>query len=139
MLRAVLDANIFASALISPLGAPGKILKHFLEKKSFELVLAKEIVKEIRRCLFYPRVRKYINLKNEEIEQWILGIEWLADFAEGRLEKNIVKKDPDDDKYLAAAFEGKAQFVVSGDSDLLEIKEYQGIRILTPKEFLKML
>lgn len=139
MLRAVLDANVFASSLICPLGAPGKILKQFLEKKSFELVLSKEIVKEIQRCLFYPRVRKYIKAKDEEIKQWILGLEWLADFAEGQLEENIVKKDPDDDKYLVAAFEGKAQFVVSGDSDLLEIKEYQGIQIVTPKEFLKML
>ena len=44
-------------------------------------------------------------------------------------------KDPDDDKYIAAAIEGRAGFVVAGDSDLLEVKVYDGIRIVSPRVF----
>jgi hypothetical protein len=48
-------------------------------------------------------------------------------------------KDPDDDKYIAAAIEGRARFLVAGDSDLLDLKEYDGIRIVSPRVFLDLL
>lgn len=48
-------------------------------------------------------------------------------------------KDPDDDKYIAAAIEGRAGFVVAGDSDLLDVKQYDGILIVTPRVFLDFL
>jgi len=50
-----------------------------------------------------------------------------------------VSKDPDDDEYIAAAMEGRAGFVVAGDSDLLDVKEYEGIRIITPRAFLDLI
>lgn len=49
----------------------------------------------------------------------------------------MVKEDPDDDKFLAAAIEGKADYVVSGDKPLLNIKEYRGIKIISPADFMK--
>ena len=48
-------------------------------------------------------------------------------------------RDPEDDKFLAAAVEGKARYVVTGDKDLLDIKTYRGIRIIPPAAFLKIL
>jgi predicted nucleic acid-binding protein len=48
-------------------------------------------------------------------------------------------KDRDDDKYIAAAIEGRAGFVVAADSDLLDLKEYDGIRIVNPRAFLELL
>ncbi len=44
-----------------------------------------------------------------------------------------------DDKYIAAAIEGRASFVVSGDPELLDIKEHQGVRIVNPRAFLELL
>ena len=46
---------------------------------------------------------------------------------------------PDDHKYLAAAIKGRARFVVAGDTDLLDLKEYDGIRIVSPRVFLDLL
>jgi len=43
------------------------------------------------------------------------------------------------DKYIAAAIEGRAGFVVAGDSDLLDLKEFEGIRIVSPRVFLNLL
>jgi predicted nucleic acid-binding protein len=50
----------------------------------------------------------------------------------GEYEVQGVSRDPDDDKYLAAALEGRATFVVTGHPDLLDVKEHEGVRILTP-------
>ena len=49
---------------------------------------------------------------------------------------NVVKKDPKDNKILECALEAQASFIISGDKHLLEIKEYKGIKIISPKEFL---
>jgi len=46
--------------------------------------------------------------------------------------------DPKDNKILETAFDGKADFIVTGDSHLLVLREFRGIRILTPEEFLKL-
>lgn len=50
-----------------------------------------------------------------------------------------VSPDPGDDQVLSCAVEGKADFIVSGDRDLIGLEDYQGIRIVTPAAFLKIL
>ena len=70
---------------------------------------------------------------------------FLADLAAlaiptpGELVLRVIADDPDDDHYLSCAIEGEADYIVSGDRHLLEIQEYQGIRILTPRAFLTLL
>jgi predicted nucleic acid-binding protein len=50
-----------------------------------------------------------------------------------------VCEDPDDDKYLAAALEGRAQYIVTGDRPFLALREYKGVRVVTPRTFLEVL
>lgn len=57
--------------------------------------------------------------------------------GEGNL--RIVHSDPDDDKFLHAALEVHADYIVSGDHHLLDLKEYGGIKIVTPNDFLPIL
>ena len=52
---------------------------------------------------------------------------------------NAVPRDPDDNAVLESAIEGKAEFVVSGDADLLELKNFRGIEIVRAREFLGIL
>ncbi len=139
MLRAVLDANVLASAFIRPQGPSGRILRGFLEKRSFELVLSSLILQEFRRVLYYPRLRKELDCTDEEIEVRVAALGILADLAEGEIDVKAVKEDPDDDKYLAAALLGRAGFVVSGDHHLLDLVEFQGVRIVKPRPFLEIL
>ena len=54
-------------------------------------------------------------------------------------ERVFASKDPDDDEYIVAAVEGRAGFVVAGESDLLDLKAYEGIRIVSPRMFLDLL
>ena len=51
----------------------------------------------------------------------------------------MIDEDPGDDKYLACALEANADFIVSGDEHILAIGEYEGVKILSPQEFLKIL
>ena len=139
MLRAVLDANVMISALIQPKGASGRILTSLSENNSFELVVSPTILAEVRRSLAYPKVRKYIKTSDEDLDLWVASIELIAQPVEGSLRIHAVAADPDDNKYIEAAVEGLAQFVVTGDKHLLSLKSYENIRIVTPRVFLELL
>ena len=61
----------------------------------------------------------------------------LSETVEGVRPVTVVPADADDDKYFAAALEGEADFVVSGDKHVLEIGQYERIRVLRPRAFLE--
>jgi uncharacterized protein len=138
VIRAVLDANVYVSAAVRPDGPPGRIIDRFLRGGAFEIILSQAIVDEVLRALSYPKVRKYIRA-GLEAELWFEDIVVLSELVPGDRNVAGASKDPDDDKYLAAAIEGRAGFVVAGDSDLLELKEYEGIRIVSPRIFVDLL
>jgi putative PIN family toxin of toxin-antitoxin system len=135
---AVLDANVYVSAAVRPEGPPGQIIERFLRLGAFEIVMSQAIVDEVLRALSYPKVRKYIR-PGLDAELLFEDIVVLAQFVAGEREVTDVSKDPDDDKYIAAAIEGRAQFVVAGDSDLLDLKAHEGVRIVSPRSFLDLL
>jgi len=138
VIRAVLDANVYGSAAVRPEGPPGQIIDRFLRGGAFEVILSKAIVEEVLRALGYPKVRKYIR-PGLDPELWFEDIVVLSHLVAGEHRVEGVSKDRDDDKYIAAAIEGRAVFVVAGDSDLLNLAEYVGIRIVSPRVFLNLL
>jgi putative PIN family toxin of toxin-antitoxin system len=139
VLRAVLDANVIISALIQPKGASGRIVASLLEERSFELIVSPAILAEIRRSLTYPKVRRYIKISDEDLDLSVAALALVAQPVEGSLRVNAVADDPDDNKYLEAALEGRAQYIATGDSHLKSLKSYRGIRIVTPRVFLDLL
>jgi len=58
LIKIVVDANLFASALIKPLSNPGKILD-LIKQNKMELVISPAVIKEIKRILLYPKIQKY--------------------------------------------------------------------------------
>jgi len=138
VLRVVLDANVYISAILRPEGPPGQIVERFLRDRAFEIVLSAAIVDETLRALAYPKVRKHIRA-NVDSNLWFEDIVVLAHLVADADSAPAVSVDADDDKYLAAALEGTAALVVSGEPDLLTIKEHQGVRIVTPRVFLDLL
>jgi putative PIN family toxin of toxin-antitoxin system len=137
VLRAVLDANVFVSAYVRPEGPPGQIVERFLRDAAFELVLSEKTADEILRALAYPKIRKAARTAVEP-DLWFEDIVMLAEFVADQ-PIDPASSDPDDDKYIAAAIEGRASFVVSGNPDLLELKEHAGVRIVNPRGFLDLL
>lgn len=138
MLRAVLDANVFVSAYVRPEGPPGLIIARFLRDGAFELVLSAEIIDEVLRALAYPKVRKASRTRTDP-DLWFEDLVVLAHMVTCDEDIASVSADPDDDKYTAAAIEGRASILVSGDPDLLNVREYQGVRIVTPRACLDLL
>jgi uncharacterized protein len=137
LLRAVLDANVYISAIIQPAGTPGRLVERFLRDASFEVVLSPAIVDEVLRALTYPKVRKL--LRGADAQLWFEDLVVLADLVAGAQQLAGVCKDPDDDKYLAAALEGRAAHVATGDRAFLALKEHAGVEIVTPRAFLDLL
>ena len=138
MLRVVLDANVYVSAIIRPEGPPGRVIERFLRDSAFEIVLSPAIVEETLRALTYAKVRKYVR-GTVDPQLWFEDLVLLAEFVAGDYEMSAASTDPDDDKYLAAALEGRATLVVTGDPDLLALEEHQGVRIVNPRAFLGLL
>jgi len=135
--KIVVDANIFASGLIKPKSNPGKILD-LIKLNQVELVLSPGIIKEIKRILLYPKIAKYHHRTPLEIDAYFDDLLMFAWIVEGKQPVDVIKDDPTDNKYLACAHEAEADYIVSGDHHLLDLKTYKGIEIIQAKTFLSI-
>ncbi|WP_457755656.1 putative toxin-antitoxin system toxin component, PIN family [Thermodesulfatator indicus] len=132
-LRVVLDTNVLISALLFR-GELSKLILA-LKQQAFVLLFSEETLKEFIKVLHYPK----FGLTKEEIEYLLQSeimphaeiINPILKFGEN------VCSDKEDQKFLELAVSAKADYLVSGDNDLLEIKEFQKIKIISPAEFLK--
>jgi putative PIN family toxin of toxin-antitoxin system len=138
MTRAVLDANVLVSGILSPKGAPAKVLTAW-QAEQFHLVLSEAVLDEINRVLHYPRIATRHRWSEERLQGFIEDLAHLAMMTPGATQLAVIAEDPPDDRYLECAIEGEADYIVSGDQHLLELGKYQGIRILTPRAFLDVL
>ena len=135
MKRVVIDTNVIVSGLMKAESAPGKILKAW-RKDKFILLLSPLIFEEISQVIRRKQVIKYHKMKEEEIDDFLLTLYSATQEVPGELELDIVQ-DPDDNIFLACAIEGEAHYIVTGDKLFLKLKEYKGIEIITPTQFLK--
>ena len=138
MYLVVVDNNIIASATISAKGNAAKILDLWREGK-IDIIISPPIITELRRVLFYEKVRNYSFMNAQEIDDLISGLEAAGIKTPARLKLEVIKVDPADDKFLVAAIEGKADYIVSGDKHLKNLGSYQGIKIVTPTQFIEIL
>ncbi|MCL2804855.1 MAG: putative toxin-antitoxin system toxin component, PIN family [Treponema sp.] len=130
-MKIVLDANIFISALFWG-GNPRIILERAI-KKTDELFISKEILDEIKDVLERPKFHAGKN----EIEYFIKSIEEIADivFINKRIKNG--SRDKTDNKYIECAIAANADYIISGDIHLLELKEYNNVYIVSVKEYLE--
>ena len=110
-MRLLLDTNILVSGLLTSKGAPGNLVRAWLDPR-FELVTSEEQIDELRRVLGYERLQPYIH--PEQARDFVENLEVLAIVATD-LPTLEVSPDPDDNMILATAVAGDADAVVSGD------------------------
>ena len=128
-MKVVLDTNVLISGIYFG-GIPGKILEAWGARR-FQLLVSTEILQE------------YLNVVERLADQYA-GVEYEsvigliiqnAELVQPSDLPESVSTDPDDDKFLACALAGDSTTIISGDSDLLNVSGYCGIRVLTPKAF----
>lgn len=137
MLRIVLDTNVIVSAIISPYGAPRQIFEAWRQRR-FDLLISEAIIAEVARVLRYPRLQENFRLVEADIQIVLDSLLNDAYLLEDLYQVRR-SRDPDDNIFLACALEGKADYLVSSDAHLLEIKYYHGTQIINPHQMLGLL
>ena len=126
---AVFDTNVLIAALITE-GICSKLLRR-ARTGELTLALCPFIMKKVRRIL-----SKKFRLANGEMASTMEPVTEAVDqIIEHTLKIKGVCRDTDDANILACALAAKAKYLVTGDADLPELKSYQGIRIITPRDF----
>jgi uncharacterized protein len=133
-MRAILDANILLSALLSPLGAPAKILAAW-ERRLFTLVACDELVAELRDVASRPFFRA--KLRGGVAEVLAISIRDLSLFCDD-LPSGPAAPDRKDSYLLALAEASQAEFLVTGDKDLLALGNHKATKIISARDFAAM-
>jgi putative PIN family toxin of toxin-antitoxin system len=138
-MRLVVDANVFISAFIARKGVPGRLLARLVAEGHVFLV-SEKTMEELRRTLAYPKIRKVLKPRSHEVEQLLSSVEILSEEVNTSWSvSGLDCRDPKDIEYLAVAIAGHADYIVSGDNDLLVKDAVEGIQIITPAQLLSRL
>ena len=137
MKRVVVDTNIFISALFWK-GTPGKAVETFGAKRAI-LLLSLDIVGELENKLNSAKFAARILAIGRTPAQIVGDFRRLAEMVTPVLAPEGIVRDRKDRMILAAALGGHADYVVSGDKDLTDLRQYEGVHILTPAQYLETL
>ena len=134
-MRVILDTNILLSALLSPLGAPAQLLDAW-ERKRFTLVACEELIAELRDVASRPFFRS--RLRASVAELLAAGLRDFSLFCRD-LPSSPIAPDPKDSHLLALAEASQADFLVTGDHELLSLKQHESTRMITPSAMIAVL
>lgn len=127
----VLDTNVWLSALV--FGGKPRTVVELLARGQIDVVISQEILTEMRRTV----VRRFPDFIGD-LESLELLIERDVELVKlGSLTINVCR-DPDDDRIIETAVMGGCEYIVSGDKDLLSLKSYQEVNIVTSSDFLSL-
>ena len=132
-MRAVVDTNVALSGLLWH-GPPNQILK-WAREGNLEILACEETTAELRRVLRYERFTQRLSMLEAspaEVSAYFMNLVLFVPTPQFIPEQ--IMEDPFDNLFLALASENKAHLIISGDSHLLELKEYNHIQIVTPSE-----
>jgi uncharacterized protein len=133
--RVVVDTNVLISALLTPTGTPGQVMRELATSGS-TLLLSRITFLELASRLARPKFDRY-----RTPEQMDRYLEWLAELAEWVKPSIRITdcRDPDDNRFLEILVAGDGSLLITGDPDLLELHPYEDRPIITPAEFLRSL
>jgi putative PIN family toxin of toxin-antitoxin system len=136
-LKTVIDTNVFISGLISEKGESASLIDNW-RKGNFILISSAQLIDEFLEVANRPYIKEKYNIKKEQIEGLVKTIYKKAIRVKGLYE--VTKsEDPKDDMFLACALEGKADYLVSLDPHLINLKYYYGVQIVIVEQFLRLL
>ena len=125
-MRVVLDTNVLIAAALKG-GLADQILR-LATSRQLSLIISQEILEELSEKLLSK-----FTWKDGEVSLYIETLKEISEIVSPSKKLDVVSKDPDDNKILEAALEGRAELIVSIDQDLLKLKKYKDIGIIHPK------
>ena len=131
-LRVVIDTNVYISAIFWR-GKPRKIIDMGRDGNIF-IFTSMDIEKEIG-----DRLSAKFHLAEDDVMRIMLDFGTFTIPIQPTRKISFIKDDPDDDKFLECGIACHANYIVSGDSHLQRAKEFEGIKILSPSNFLKII
>jgi len=131
--RIVIDTNVYVSRFIHPNAIPGQAVTKALYQDL--TLIAIPIWEELRSVLHRPKFARYI--KPDLLEPFLGSVLLAAELVETKTRIRACR-DLKEDKFLELAVDGRADAIVTGDSDLVAVHPFRGIAILTPADYLKL-
>ena len=132
MPKVVVDTNILISATV--FGGVSDDILELARGREIELLTSPVILEEFSRIL-----RVKVSFSPERIIEALLEIRGIVTLVNPKIKLSVVKEDEPDNRILECAISAKADFIISGDTKHLQpLKEYEGIKILSPSEFLRL-
>lgn len=135
-MKVVLDTNVILSGLMSPSSIPGRILSAWYDA-SFDVAISTDQLTEIGRVLACPKIHRKLHWDSHRIEQFIQQLYLRCEVADIRGITADVPQDRNDEPILATLISAGADLLISGDADLLALREQFPIE--TPAEFFSRL
>ena len=135
MVRAVIDTNLLVRYVLTNSALLSRIIDHW-EQGSFAYLTSPQIIAELKDVLRRPRLRARMIADPESL---IAAVEADSEQMAGALLLAGVCRDSKDEIFIACAVEGRADYIVSDDHDLLDLGVYQGIVIIRPAAFVAIL
>jgi hypothetical protein len=136
-MKVVIDTNIIVASYLAPAGSAAQILALW-RSGALDLLVSEPILGEYERILSSPRIAQRHRMTPAEIVEDMDGFREYATLVEPNEALQVVDADPDDDKFFECAAAGGAAYIVSRDEHVLAVREFRGIRVLSPEAFLTL-
>jgi putative PIN family toxin of toxin-antitoxin system len=133
----VIDTNVIVSGLMRTSGPPAEAL-NAAKARVFSWLISPHLINEAAGVLSRPHIRRHITLNDEAMAEFFAEVSGVAILVEPT-DRLDVSRDADDNRVLEAAVAGNADYIVTGDRDLLALGSHQGIQIVTPADFVRLL
>jgi len=138
-MRIVLDTNVLVSAFTSKLGHSAKIIDLISMFEELQLVLSEPILGEFKEILSRDEVRARFNYSTYDIEAFARSVRDVSTIVKLKSNFKVVKEDRKDDVVLNTAYDGKVEYIVSGDHHLKNLGKFKGIKIISPKQMMRII
>ncbi len=135
MIVVVFDLNVLVSSLIIK-GKPHNLWRRAKDNE-FTLILSSEMFLELVNVVSRKKFEKYVT--DIDIKLFLADLSRISKFVKVKSKFKVISEDPDDDIIVRTAYDGKADYIISGDRHLLALKEFKGIKILTIDAMLNVL
>ena len=136
-MRVTLDTNVLVSGTFWN-GNSFRILDG-IDKKRFENVISKDIIVEYNEAVNSDEITDKVKNKGLVVNKVVHKVIQNSNVVVPTKKVDVIKDDPDDNRILECAKEGKVDYIVTQDKHLLRLREFEEIPIITPEEFLKLI